>query len=143
MKTRIYQVVIVLISLFSSVNVFGQTSLEVIVKNIKGTKGTILIGLFIKEDDFLKTPYQVKTIKPLGSEMKVVFEDLPTGSYAISVIHDENENKKLDTRSTGIPKEGFGFGNNASKLFGPASFDDAKVKVADKPVQQIILLKYL
>ena len=33
---------------------------------------------------------------------------LPEGEYAISLFHDENENKELDTNFIGIPKEAFG-----------------------------------
>lgn len=144
MKTRIYQIVIVLVTVLGSLNLFAQsTSLEVTVKNIKGTKGTIRIGLFTTESDFLKTAVKGKVVDANGSEVKVVFEDLPAGEYAVSVIHDENGNEKLDTKAMGIPKEGFAFGNNAMGTFGPPSFDKAKVKLEGKPVQQVISLKYM
>jgi uncharacterized protein (DUF2141 family) len=43
----------------------------------------------------------------------------------------------------GIPKEGFGFGNNAMGMFGPPSFDEAKVNIKDKsPAKQSVKLKY-
>jgi len=143
MKTRIGQALIVLLSVLGSTNLFAQNaSLEVTVKNIKGTKGTIRIGLFTKEADFLKNATKGKVVDANGSEVKVVFEDLPAGDYAVSVIHDENGNEKLDTKAMGIPKEGFAFGNNAMGMFGPPSFDDAKVKLEGKPVQQVITLKY-
>lgn len=144
MKTRICLVLIVLLSVLSSTNLFAQNaSLEVTVKNIKGTKGTIRIGLFTTEADFLKNAVKGKVVNANGSEVKVVFEDLPAGEYAVSVIHDENGNEKLDTKAMGIPKEGFAFGNNAMGTFGPPSFDDAKVKLEGKPVQQVITLKYM
>jgi len=143
MKTRIYQVIVVLVSMLCSANLFAQnTSLEVTVKNIKGTKGNIRIGLFTNEAEFLKTAVKGKVIKANGAEVKVVFEDLPAGDYAVSVIHDENGNEKLDTKAMGIPKEGFAFGNNAMGTFGPPSFDEAKIKLEGKPVQQVISMKY-
>jgi uncharacterized protein (DUF2141 family) len=144
MKTRIYQSVIVLAIAFSSANLFAQgASLEITVNNIKGTKGTIRVGLFNTEDKFLKTPLKGKVVKASGSEVKVIFEDLPSGEYAVSVVHDENENEKLDSNAIGIPKEGFAFGNNAMGSFGPPSFDRAKVKLDGKPVQQVITMKYM
>lgn len=144
MKSQNYKALIVLLSLLSSVNLFAQnTSLEVTVKNIKGTKGTIRVGLFNNEEQFLKTPLKGKVVKVSGTEVKVTFEDLPSGDYAVSVIHDENENGELDSNAIGMPKEGFAFGNNAMGTFGPPSFNKAKVKVGDSPVQQIISLKYL
>jgi uncharacterized protein (DUF2141 family) len=143
MKTRIYRVIFVLVSVLCSANLLAQnTSLEVTVKNIKGTKGDIRIGLFTTEAEFLKTAVKGKVVKANGAEVKVVFEDLPAGDYAVSVIHDENGNEKLDTKAMGIPKEGFAFGNNAMGTFGPPSFDEAKIKLEGKPVQQVISMKY-
>ncbi len=144
MKTRIYLVAIVLTSVFCSTNVFAQkASLEVTVKNIKGSKGLIRVGLFVTKEDFLKNAITGKEIDANGSEVKVIFEDLPPGEYAVSVIHDENGNKKLDTKAMGIPKEGFAFGNNAMGNFGPPSFDDVKVKVDAETVVMVINMKYM
>jgi uncharacterized protein (DUF2141 family) len=120
---------------------FGQTSnsLEVTVKNIKGKKGSILIGIF-KEQDFLKKASYGKIVKPEGAEVTVVFTDIPAGDYAVSVIHDENGNGTLDTNALGIPKEGFAFGNNAMGNFGPPEFSKAKITFNGTP--QVINLKY-
>ena len=51
------------------------------------------------------------------------FEIAP-GTYAIGAYVDENENEKLDTNFFGIPKEQFGFSNNA-KAFGIPKFEAA------------------
>ena len=107
------------------------------------TKGTIRVALFNKEEEFLKTPLQRKVVKVSGKEVKVVFEYLPFGDYAVSAIHDENENGELDSNVIGIPKEGFAFSNNAMGMFGPPSFGKAKVKIQDKLLQQSISLKYM
>lgn len=52
----------------------------------------------------------------------VIVENLNSGKYAFKYFHDENKNKKLDTNLIGLPKEGFGFSNNAKGKFGPPSF---------------------
>ncbi len=54
------------------------------------------------------------------------FSDLPFGTYAIKIYHDENGNDELDTNFLGIPKEGVGFSNNPSARFGEPGFDEAK-----------------
>ncbi len=41
------------------------------------------------------------------------------GKYNISYFHDENKNNELDADFMGIPKEGYGFSNNASGKYGP------------------------
>lgn len=121
---------------------FSQKNIEVTVKNIKEQKGTIRVGLFTNEDDFLKKVAEGKVVKATGTEIRVVFENLKAGEYAVSVIHDANENGELDTNGIGMPKEGFAFGNNAMGMFGPPSFDKAKVVLDKSPVKQVIELKY-
>ena len=121
----------------------AQSSLEVTVKNIKETKGTIRVGLFATENDFLKNAVEGKIVKANGTEVTVIFENLKPGEYGISVIHDENENGKLDSNLIGIPKEGFAFGNNAMGTFGPPDFEKAKVIIADKPLKHVITLHYM
>ena len=65
--------------------------------------------------------------------------DLPEGTYAIALFIDANENLKIDKNFLGIPKEQYGFSNNAmGKLSGP-SFQQAKFQVKGKTVQSIKL----
>lgn len=120
----------------------AQGNIEVTVRNIDEAKGSIRVGLFTNEDNFLKKAIEGKVVKASGTEVKVVFENLKAGEYAVSVIHDENENGELDTNGIGMPKEGFAFGNNAMGMFGPPSFEKAKVVVDKSPVKQVIELKY-
>jgi uncharacterized protein (DUF2141 family) len=123
-------------------SVFGQSNIEVTVRNIEDEKGSIRVGLFTNDDDFLKKAVDGKVVKATGKEVKVVFENLKPGEYAVSVIHDENDNGELDKNGVGMPKEGFAFGNNAMGMFGPPSFEKAKVVVEKVPVKQVIELKY-
>ena len=65
--------------------------------------------------------------------------DLPTGTYAIGVFHDVNGNNSLDTNFLGIPKEQYGFGNDATGSFGPPSFNDAAITVSKDAMHTVIL----
>lgn len=53
------------------------------------------------------------------------FPDIPPGTYAMVVIHDENGNGKFDRDALGMPTEGYAFSSNAHAMFGPPSFADA------------------
>jgi len=139
-KTIILTAVIMLIS---AASVWAQTTLEIVVKDIKELKGSIRVGLFDNDEDFLKKAVVGKVVKAAAAEVTIVIENLKPGSYGVSVIHDENENNELDSNFMGIPKEGFAFGNNATGTFGPPSFDKTIIKIEDKPVRQEIKLKYL
>ena len=63
---------------------------------------------------------------------------LPYGEYAIKIYHDENGNDELDTRMFGIPKERYGFSNNARGTFGPPEYKDARFNL-DSPEKEMII----
>lgn len=121
---------------------FAQSQLEVVVKGIKNTKGNIRVGIFKDEKSFLKEARFGKVVKAQKDEIKVVFE-LPTGKYAVSVIHDENENDELDSGLFGIPKEGFGFANDAMGTLGPPSFEKASIIITPQKLVVTITMRYL
>jgi uncharacterized protein (DUF2141 family) len=67
--------------------------------------------------------------------------ELPEGEYAISVFHDQNGNRQLDQNFINIPKEPFGFSNDALGMMGPPSFDEAMFQVKQKKKEIVINLK--
>jgi uncharacterized protein (DUF2141 family) len=75
--------------------------------------------------------------KQVTEEFKVA-----PGKYGVVVIHDENQNQKLDRNFLGIPKEGFGFANNPRVLLSAPSFQAASVQVACPATQIQIRLIY-
>ncbi|NJN42755.1 MAG: DUF2141 domain-containing protein [Flammeovirgaceae bacterium] len=117
--------------------------LEVVIKNIQNNKGSILVGLFTSKDSFMKEDFRSEKVKASGSEVIVTFRNLPKGDYAISIIHDEDENGEIDSNLFGIPKEGFGFGNDAMGTFGPPSFDKAKISFMGTKKTEVVNLRYM
>ncbi|APV48281.1 hypothetical protein BWI17_00450 [Betaproteobacteria bacterium GR16-43] len=99
------------------------------VSGIEAPGGHILVVIY-DEASFLKKPLKAARLNPVaGGKVSGVFRDVPEGTYAISAIHDENDNNKLDSNLIGIPTERYGFSNNPS-LWGAPKFSDAKVSVA-------------
>jgi uncharacterized protein (DUF2141 family) len=58
------------------------------------------------------------------------------------VLHDENENSKMDFNFLGMPLEGYGFSNDASGTFGPPSFEDAAFRLKARPSAVSIKARY-
>jgi len=73
---------------------------------------------------------------------QVVFEKLPQGTYAVSVVHDENMNGKLDFDSMGMPLEGYGASNNPEKRMGPPNPEETIFALKQAPVTTEIKLIY-
>ena len=126
-----------------SAKAFSQSAVEVTITNIKEVKGAIRVALSTEAENFPDNkPIKGQVVKTTGNTMKVIFENVAAGTYAVSVIHDENENEKLDTGFMGIPKEGFGFSNDAMGAFGPPKFKEASFATpATKTIS--ITLKYM
>lgn len=58
------------------------------------------------------------------------YTGLPDGTYAVSVSHDLNGNRRTDTNFLGIPTEAWGVSNNARPTMRAPRFDEAAFKVA-------------
>ncbi len=65
--------------------------------------------------------------------------ELPAGQYAVGIFHDVNLNNKMDNNFLGLPKEQYGFSNNARALFGPPSYEDAAFELKGVTKQSIDL----
>ncbi len=132
-----------LFGLFLNINTdVSAQDLEVIIKNVKTDQGVLMVGLFNSEKTFPKKAWKGERLVAKVGEGKVVFRNIPPGDYAISVFHDEDNDGKLDTNFMGTPKEGFGFSNDAMGMFGPPSFEKAKIIIpATKSTS--LTLKYL
>ena len=107
--------------------------LTVEVNNLRNSEGTVQFALYNK-DGTLPDQHYTKYFRMLRAEItdrhaRVTFTDLPAGSYAVNVLHDENANDKLD-RGMMLPKEGIGFSN--MRNIGPTnkpSFEKARFEL--------------
>jgi uncharacterized protein (DUF2141 family) len=112
--------------------VFGQSpcpGIHVKILNIRNSTGTVACALFESPDgfptDYLRVATNVAVMKIRKDQARCDFEDIPPGTYAMAVVHDENMNGKLDTNWLGIPTEGYGFSKDAKGVMGPPSFSAA------------------
>jgi len=81
-------------------------------------------------------------IKIRKTQARCDFEDVPPGTYALAVIHDENMNGKLETNWLGIPKEGYGFSNDAKGILGAPSFAAASFRYDGRSLDLTMSLHY-
>jgi uncharacterized protein (DUF2141 family) len=98
----------------------AQSTLTVEIVNLESNKGRVIVAL-IDENEKDVTDQSCKID---DNKCTVTFNDVKHNRYAVRFFHDENENKELDTNFLGIPKEGFGFSNDAMGKFGPKKFGE-------------------
>jgi uncharacterized protein (DUF2141 family) len=120
-------------------------TLDVAVSGLRNLKGNVLICVTADPKAFpdcSKDPASRKAIVAADKAARVRFAGMAAGTYAISLIHDENANGKLDTKAM-IPGEGFGFSNNPMIMFGPPGFKRAKFVVGEGLTVQAVKMKYM
>ena len=105
-------------------------TITVKVDNPLNDNGHVLIGLHTA-DTFMKGQ-GVQNAKEKVKDGKVIvtFENVSPGDYAIMVLHDENDNQRMDLEVNGMPKESYGMSNNRM-LYGPPTFTDAKFELTE------------
>jgi uncharacterized protein (DUF2141 family) len=54
---------------------------------------------------------------------------VPAGRFAVAVLHDEDNDREMDTGLFGIPTEGYGVSRNAIRSFGPPIFEDCVLRL--------------
>ena len=116
--------------LFAAASAASAADLRVKVVGITAQKGTI--SMAVMDSDAAWTgkgkPVTGRHAKATADSLELVFPDLAPGKYAIRLMHDENDNGKLDTNLVGMPVEGYGFSNNPQVMRKP-TFDEARVDV--------------
>ena len=114
----------------------------VVVLGLPSAQGQVMLQLARSEQDYESDgpPFRLARAPIEGDRAEWIFEDLPFGEYAVRAFHDANANEKLDTNFLGVPKESYGFSNDARGRFGPAKWKDARFAVDTADVRQEITL---
>ncbi len=117
--------------------------MKITISNIKSTKGNMMVAIFNANQQFPGDVAVLSKVEPVIhiGKMTIYIDDLPFGEYAISIYHDENSNKILDSNLFKMPTEPYGFSNNARGRFGPPSFEDAKINFNNGQREFSITLK--
>lgn len=116
-----------------------QVKLNINITKIEVGKGTVVLNIYDKKEDFLKTVFLSKTLKADQSELTFVVDLPKKGSYAVTVFQDLDNNKKLKQDWFGIPQEPVGYGNNFKPSAKP-KFKECAINVDSENVTQIIKL---
>ena len=107
--------------------------LEVTLRGVHSTDGRALVALhrrvpgvgFPSDDGVVASE-----ARPAATQdIRIVFEALPPGDYAVAAFHDRDGDGQLGANFAGMPTEGFGFSNDARGFMGPPTFDAAKISV--------------
>ncbi|MXO88529.1 DUF2141 domain-containing protein [Altererythrobacter aestuarii] len=116
------------------------------VTNLRNTHGVVMACMTDDPERFPRCrndAHSHRVTVPAASTLTLHFEGVQPGTYAIALLHDENQNGRADRALTMIPREGFGFSRDAPVRLGPPDFDEAAFEVGSRPVSQTIRMRYM
>lgn len=108
--------------------------ISVTVEIVRNTNGHVRCSLFNTAPGFPgKSPLEGRNLSAAAGNGKVSceFTNVPAGTWAVTVMHDENDNWSLDTNLVGIPTEGYGATNNKLPTFSAPTFKDSSFALAE------------
>jgi uncharacterized protein (DUF2141 family) len=120
--------------------------IHVEILKIRNSTGSVACALFGSPEGFpveyLRFAANIMVIRIRETQARCDFSNIPPGTYALVVVHDENMNGKLDTTRLGIPMEGYGFSNDARAFLGAPSFSAASFQYGGQNLELTINLHY-
>ena len=116
--------------------------LEIALAGLRSTAGEVRLCIWHSPERFKRGKCEGDSRSIVVAAAETMVEvPLAPGDYAVSLVHDENGNGKLDKNLLGIPTEGVGFSQNPVLRFGPPSFAATRIDLA-ADTSETIRLKY-
>ena len=104
----------VFILISTQLNADNLHRLEVEVDNLRNSDGVVIFSLYNRDktvpDMKLKNFYKQKIVKIVNNRATAIFNYLSSDNYSVGIIHDENQNHKVD-KGFILPVEGVGYSN--------------------------------
>ena len=125
---------------------YSQTTngiLTVNTSDFNNDKGKAILFQFRKDDKIPSGPYKTITAEIKDRNAAFQISNIPYGNYAIILLHDENDNGKID-HSLGLPSEQLGYSNNWELGFftGMPTFSKLKFLFSASEIIQNITITY-
>ncbi len=112
---------------------FAQNgSISISISGIARPDGFCRVILFNSSQGFPSTyanGFRDTSIARPKSLETLTLNNLPTGTYAVSILHDQNGNGKMDSGLFGIPKEPYGVSNNVYPKTRAPKFEECAFEV--------------
>jgi len=98
---------------------------------LRNSKGSLACRLHASPEGFPRSGSGAVTqrVKIAGPSARCVFENVAPGTYAVVVLHDENDNRQCDKNRLGIPIEGYGVSNNHTYVMSAPTWKESKFVV--------------
>lgn len=132
-------------AMLAGVSAAQAADLTVEAAGIRNNAGSVFVIVYNEarafRSDRIDKAFAVASMAIPGERARITLHDVPPGSYAVSLFHDENKNGDFDMRR-GVPKEGYGISNSRDRFDEP-DFARAAVNVDGEDRLVRVTVRYL
>ena len=122
-----------------------QNKVTITIKNIRSDTGVIRIGIYNNPVQFPQDPVKCFTLEKtmmIEGTMEIVLIDISPGSYAISLLDDEDGNERMKYNFLRMPREGYGFSNNVKPGLKSPPFEKCSIQIGKGNTHLNIKMQY-
>lgn len=120
-------------------------SLTVDLQDFRNDQGVVILSLYAGAEGFpdeMGKAWSNLTVKVVSGRARAIFVDVPYGQYALSVLHDEDNDGRMKSSWLGTPLEGFGFSGRADLKFGPPAFAETAFLFVSPTREMSVSIRY-
>jgi uncharacterized protein (DUF2141 family) len=123
----------------------SKGDLRIEVHGLRNDSGHLLAGVYDDPRGFPREGKPTREAKVEIHEGRATVEvtGLPAGEYAVAVLHDENDDGKMNFNWLKVPKEGFGMSNFTKLKMSAPSFDESKFEYSGGDQTVAVTIHYL
>jgi uncharacterized protein (DUF2141 family) len=101
-------------------------TVKAMIHGLKSTSGKLYCAIYNQSQGWPDKGGVTRLAQAItGKDATCVFSALKPGTYAVTVLHDENGNGAMDYGTFGAPAEGWGSSNNVTHTFSGPSFEES------------------
>ena len=115
------------------------------ITDLRSTEGVVRACMTTQKKIFpkcRKDPASHRTVVDASDSVTIRFTDVEPGTYAVALLHDENNDGKANRALGMMPKEGYGFSRDAKVRMGPPKFKDAVFEHTGEDQTLTIKMRY-
>ncbi len=136
--------IVIIMTSFQTFPSEASYTLTIKVDGLRNSKGVVQFALYNRDgtipDENFKAYYRIATSDINDGSATFTFFNLPLGKYAVNVLHDENENGKID-KGLILPKEGIGFSNYETiNLMNRPKFSKASFQLSNNSTHRVKII---
>jgi uncharacterized protein (DUF2141 family) len=136
--SRLLAVLLTLITVPLTALAQSDATLRLEVGDFRNNIGTLQCRLFARAADFPDGEGVLTVRVPInGRKAACAFPNIEAGTYAVAVVHDENNNGRVDKNFLGVPTEGYGASNNRTYALSSPKWEESKLVL--KPSETLML----